>query len=81
MAHRVPIIAVLGQTGAGKSKLALEIAQKYCGEIISTDSMQASLLSDNWVFLVKYEGESWFKNRSMLKHAIKSYVCSTQFQK
>jgi len=37
---RVPIVVVLGATGAGKSKLALEIAQKFGGEIISADAMQ-----------------------------------------
>jgi len=37
---RLPIIVVLGATGAGKSKLALEIAQKFGGEIISADAMQ-----------------------------------------
>ena len=38
--RRVPIVVVLGSTGAGKSKLALEIAQKFHGEIISADAMQ-----------------------------------------
>ncbi|XP_076045086.1 uncharacterized protein LOC143027609 [Oratosquilla oratoria] len=37
---RVPIVVVLGATGAGKSKLALEIASRFNGEIISADSMQ-----------------------------------------
>ena len=37
---RLPIVVVLGATGAGKSKLALEIAQKFGGEIISADAMQ-----------------------------------------
>merc|ERR1739838_1267324 len=37
---RLPIVVVLGATGAGKSKLALEIASKIKGEIISADSMQ-----------------------------------------
>ena len=37
---RLPIVDVLGATGAGKSKLALEIAQKFGGEIISADAMQ-----------------------------------------
>ena len=46
MAKNIPVIAVLGSTGAGKSKLALEIAEKYSAEIISTDSMQASWLGD-----------------------------------
>lgn len=35
-----PVVVVLGCTGAGKSKLALEIASKIEGEIISADSMQ-----------------------------------------
>lgn len=35
-----PVVVVLGATGAGKSKLALEIAQKFGGEIISADAMQ-----------------------------------------
>ena len=37
---RLPIVVVLGATGAGKSKLALEIAHKFGGEIISADAMQ-----------------------------------------
>ena len=36
----VPIVVILGATGAGKSKLALELAAKYGGEIISADAMQ-----------------------------------------
>ena len=38
--RKLPVVVILGSTGAGKSKLALEIAAKYNGEIISTDSMQ-----------------------------------------
>ena len=37
---RLPVIVVLGATGTGKSKLALEIAMRFKGEIISADSMQ-----------------------------------------
>jgi len=40
LAVRRPIVVILGATGTGKSKLALEIAQTYHGEIISADSMQ-----------------------------------------
>ncbi|CAL1547642.1 unnamed protein product [Lymnaea stagnalis] len=39
-ARRLPIVVVLGATGAGKSKLAIEIAKFFGGEIISADSMQ-----------------------------------------
>ena len=41
---RVPVIFILGATGTGKSKLALEIGSKFNGEIISTDSMQVTIL-------------------------------------
>ena len=35
-----PVVVILGATGAGKSKLAMEVAQKFGGEIISADAMQ-----------------------------------------
>nr|XP_039257049.1 tRNA dimethylallyltransferase-like [Styela clava] len=35
-----PIVVILGATGAGKSKLALDIASRLNGEIINADSMQ-----------------------------------------
>ncbi|CAG0878502.1 unnamed protein product [Darwinula stevensoni] len=35
-----PLVVVIGATGTGKSKLALEIATKFNGEVISADSMQ-----------------------------------------
>ena len=38
--RRLPLVIVLGATGAGKSNLALEIAKVFKGEIISADSMQ-----------------------------------------
>lgn len=34
------VLVVLGSTGTGKSKLAIELAKKFNGEIISADSMQ-----------------------------------------
>ena len=37
---RKPIVVVLGATGAGKSKLAIEIAQRFNGEVISADAVQ-----------------------------------------
>lgn len=37
---QVPLVVVLGATGAGKSKLALQLAAKFGGEIISADAMQ-----------------------------------------
>ncbi len=35
-----PLIAVVGPTGSGKSNLALELAKRFSGEIISCDSVQ-----------------------------------------
>ena len=40
MSARCPVVVILGATGAGKSKLALELAAKFGGEIISADAMQ-----------------------------------------
>lgn len=37
-----PLVVILGATGTGKSKLAIEIAKRVQGEIISADSMQVS---------------------------------------
>uniref|UniRef100_A0A6G1SBQ9 tRNA dimethylallyltransferase, mitochondrial n=1 Tax=Aceria tosichella TaxID=561515 RepID=A0A6G1SBQ9_9ACAR len=40
MAQRAPLIVVLGATACGKSRLAIELARRFNGEIISADSMQ-----------------------------------------
>ncbi|KDR17577.1 tRNA isopentenyltransferase, mitochondrial [Zootermopsis nevadensis] len=40
MRSRIPVIVILGATGSGKSKLGIEIARKFAGEILSADSMQ-----------------------------------------
>lgn len=42
MSSRIPIIVILGATGCGKSKLGIEIARRFGGEILSADSMQVS---------------------------------------
>ena len=35
-----PLIIIFGPTGVGKSQLAIELAHKFDGEVISMDSMQ-----------------------------------------
>lgn len=37
---KLPIIVIIGATGCGKSKLAIELAKVFDGEVISADSMQ-----------------------------------------
>ncbi|GKV50807.1 hypothetical protein SLEP1_g57500 [Rubroshorea leprosula] len=37
------VMVISGPTGAGKSRLALELAKRLYGEIISADSVQVSL--------------------------------------
>ncbi|XP_032454554.1 tRNA dimethylallyltransferase isoform X4 [Nasonia vitripennis] len=45
MSSRVqPILVILGATGTGKSKLGIELARRFRGEIISADSMQIDRL-------------------------------------
>lgn len=39
-AERIPLLCVVGPTASGKSRLAVELAQRMGGEIISCDSMQ-----------------------------------------
>lgn len=43
MLRKVPLIVILGSTGTGKTKLSIELAQRFGGEIISADSMQVSV--------------------------------------
>jgi len=45
MSARLPLLVVLGATGTGKSKLAIELAQKFSGEVISADSMQVRIVN------------------------------------
>ncbi|XP_055524585.1 tRNA dimethylallyltransferase [Wyeomyia smithii] len=35
-----PVVVILGSTGTGKTKLSIELARRFDGEIISADSMQ-----------------------------------------
>ena len=37
---KTPIICVVGPTASGKTKLSIELAKKYNGEVLSCDSMQ-----------------------------------------
>lgn len=37
---RIPLLCVVGPTASGKSRLAVELAQKTGGEVVSCDSMQ-----------------------------------------
>ena len=37
---KIPVIAVVGPTASGKTKLAIEICKRHNGEVISADSMQ-----------------------------------------
>lgn len=37
---KIPLIVVVGPTASGKTKLAVELAKKYDGEVVSADSMQ-----------------------------------------
>ncbi|XP_052899750.1 tRNA dimethylallyltransferase isoform X2 [Anopheles moucheti] len=40
MSASPPVVVILGSTGTGKTKLSLELASRYAGEVISADSMQ-----------------------------------------
>lgn len=38
--NRIPLVAVVGPTASGKSRLAVELALRHNGEVVSADSMQ-----------------------------------------
>lgn len=38
--QEIPLIVIIGATGCGKTKLSIQLAKKYGGEVISADSMQ-----------------------------------------
>jgi tRNA dimethylallyltransferase len=40
MSRTKPIVAIVGTTGAGKSRLAVDIARSFSGEVINADAMQ-----------------------------------------
>lgn len=42
----LPLVVVLGATGTGKSKLAIQLGRSLGGEIISADSMQVRRRED-----------------------------------
>jgi uridine kinase len=38
------LVAVVGCTASGKSQLALELAERFDGELVNADAMQVSLI-------------------------------------
>lgn len=40
MSSKLPVVAVMGTTGAGKTKLSVDIAKAFDGEVINADAMQ-----------------------------------------
>lgn len=51
MLRRAPLIVILGSTGTGKTKLSIELAERFGGEIVSADSMQVgSLYHSSFIF-------------------------------
>ena len=38
--EKIPVVAIVGPTASGKTDLAVSVAERFCGEVISADSMQ-----------------------------------------
>ncbi len=86
------IIAVVGPTSSGKSELAVLLAKKFNGEIISADSRQVYKKMDlgsgkvegNWK-TDKTNGRSFYEYKGIIHHAIdflspKKQYSSSEFQ-
>ncbi len=56
-ARELPLVALVGPTGSGKSDLALEIAAEFHGEVVNCDSLQVYRYFD--VGTAKLPKESW----------------------
>jgi tRNA dimethylallyltransferase len=72
---KIPLIVITGPTGSGKTDLAIKLAQKFNGEIISADSRQiykgmdigtAKLIPD---FILKTDSENVY-----VKNKVKHYL-------
>ena len=63
-----PLIAIVGPTAAGKSKLALELAQRFGGEIVNGDSRQVYRCMDIGT------GKPTLKERDLVPHHLVDMV-------
>ncbi|KPJ02139.1 tRNA dimethylallyltransferase [Papilio xuthus] len=55
ISSKIPMVIILGATGTGKTKLSLELAQKFETEIISADSMQLKVIDALRSTLLRYK--------------------------
>jgi hypothetical protein len=55
---QLPVVVILGSTATGKSKLAIDLAKRFGGEVISADSMQVKMSSIKWTDM--RDTEHWF---------------------
>lgn len=39
-AERIKLVVVVGSTGAGKSQIAIDVAERCNGEVVNADAMQ-----------------------------------------
>lgn len=51
-----PFVVIMGSTGTGKTKLAVWLAKKFDGEVISTDALQVYKVSDISIFYISPVG-------------------------
>ncbi|XP_072947548.1 tRNA dimethylallyltransferase [Epargyreus clarus] len=62
ISSKIPMVIILGATGTGKTKLGLELAQRFATEIISADSMQI------YKGLDVVNAKATLKERELVKH-------------
>lgn len=73
----VPVLAILGSTGCGKSRLAIELARRFSGEIVSADSMQVSektIAYYAFFSCAALGGYVWFQNLFITGLLLRNYA-------
>jgi len=66
------ILVILGPTSSGKSDIAIQLAKKFNGEIISADSRQ--IFREMNIGTGKIEGRYSAKNKTFVSHSVPHYM-------
>lgn len=73
MNTRLPLVVILGATGSGKTKLSLQLAKRFGGEIVGADSMQV------YKGLDIITAKATHEERSVAKHHLIDFLNPSEY--